>query len=87
MEEHVHPGQVGGQGEGRQAVHVLDVDGGAALHGHVPHLHQVKHDEDVADGVPVGVGEVVVGALGEAEPVTLLLLQAGWTKIWMIRCL
>ena len=47
MEEHVHPGEVGRHGEGREAELVGDVDGGAALHRHVEHLDVVIHHHDV----------------------------------------
>ena len=42
VEEHVHPGEVGGRGEGGQAQLVLHVNGRAALHGHVEHLEVTR---------------------------------------------
>ena len=47
VKEHVHPGKVGGHGEGREAEIVGDVDGGAALHGHVKHLDVVIHHRNM----------------------------------------
>ena len=52
---------------------VGDVDGGAALHGHVEHLHVVEHDEDVGHGAAVDVLHVGVAALCQDQSVALLL--------------
>ena len=55
MEEHVHPGEEGGGGEGSQILLVLDVDGGTALDGHVEHLGVVIDHHDVGHRAPVRV--------------------------------
>ena len=65
--------QVGRHSEGREAQLVLDVHGGPALHGHVKHLHVVEDHEDVGHGAAVDVDQVVVAALGQDQPVALLL--------------
>ena len=65
--------QVGGHGERGEVELVGDVDGGAALHGHVEHLHVVEHDEDVGHGAAVDVLHVGVAALCQNQSVALLL--------------
>ena len=59
--------QIGGHGERGEVVLVLHVDGCPALHGHVEHLHVVKHNEDVGDGTAIDVLLVGVAALLRPE--------------------
>ena len=49
------PGEIGRRGQRSQALVVLDVDGGAALDGHVEHVDVVVHHHDVSDRATVCV--------------------------------
>ena len=68
-------GQIRCHGQGGEAELVVDVDGGPALHGHVEHLDVVEDHQDVGDGAPVDVLHIRVAALGQDEPVALLLVE------------
>ena len=56
---------------------VLNVNGSAALDGHVEHVDVVVHHHDVGHSAPVGVLQVKVASLGQDEPVYFLLVEDG----------
>ena len=49
------PGQICCRGQGSQSLVVLNVNGSAALDGHVEHVDVVVHHHDVGDSATIGV--------------------------------